>query len=487
MTVENERTKAWVFFGRVWASDQLIHQIREGETMSKKCLAAVVGVIFVFFGLTQLVLADVEIKELSNVFDKATLGMDLHLFYRVDKNPYYGLDVPGTNSSDSDFGEVGAIIRFTVEKNVGWGNLVARFAPVFMSTIDQDLWGLGDKSELKVNESWLKLGKLFNSGFDLIIGRQNVKIEKQFVMGLGQAVEAASWLALNGGSFPLVVRLNGNLGPVKTDLFWGRTSDYNEIWDEGAKDDVEVVGINLHYDIGEGTYIYGGFYHKMDDSDLLISQYSPEGRDLLAENRTNAWDIGANFTFGGLLLEAELVYENGDAGKLGGKDRDRDALGYFVSATYTFPVKFSPFLRGTYIYFSGDDDLEDDKAKNYDPMFSGFATWNRWVVGESSGEVSLPNSNKKVSIAEVGFSPIESMTITLGYLNQKLAEKNYLNLYPTTSDKWADEVQLITDYQITDNLYLGLVFGYSNPNEAAEEMYGDDNASFGEAWLWFYF
>lgn len=433
----------------------------------------------------QLVFADVEFKELPNVLDKASLGFDLHLFYRFDNNPYFGVDIPGDDSNDSNFGEILSKLRFTAEKNVDWTTLEAQFAPVYLSTIDQDVYGLAkDTSDLDVDQAWLKFNKLFNGPIDLTMGRQDIEIEKQFLIGIGQAQKSANWLVFNK-SFPFGVRLDGDFGCLRTNVFWARSNDYWQKFDEGSKDDVEVAGINLHYNITENAYVYGGYYRKIDNSDLLIPGYSPGGQDLLAENQTNAWDIGFDIPFGGLQLEAEFVYQTGDAGILGGIERDRDAFGGFGSIAYRFPVALSPFIRGTYIYFSGDEDLEDADADDYDPMFYGFGDWNRWVVGELTGEIHLPNSNKKVIIAEAGFSPVPTMDVKLMYLNHKLDENHWLN-YATTSDKWADEVNLLTDYQVNDHLLAHLGLGYVEPDDAAKEIFGDDQeAVFAQLWLSF--
>lgn len=451
-----------------------------------KCLSnALLMFMSVTFIISDSAFADAEFKELANVLDKSSLGIEVHLLYRADNNPYFGAKVGETDKENTNFGEILGKIRFTAEKKLSWTTLEAQAAPYYVSTTDQDVYGLHkDKSELKMDQAWIKFHKLFNSPFDLTIGRQDIQIEKWFVIADGELQPAAGWLAFHY-SFPFGVRVDGDFGAFKTNVFWARSNDYYQKWDEGVKDDVEVAGINLHFDISENAFLYGGYFRKIDESKLLIPKYTPEGRDLLAENQTSALDIGFDVKFGALQLEGELVYETGDAGELAGKETDRKATGGFASATFTFPVAYSPFIRGTYLYFSGDDDPEDDEIKDYDPMFSSFIGWNRWIAGELTGEAHLPNSNKKVIIAEAGFSPKETMTITAMYLSHKLDEQHWLNV-PTSSTDWSDEFNLFMDYQVSENLFFHLGLGYVKPDNAAEEIFGhDDNACFGQVWLTF--
>jgi hypothetical protein len=437
--------------------------------------------------------AEVEIQELHNVFDKLTLGMHLSTVYRFDQNTYFGADITEDEGDSTDFGEIWASFSLTAQKDVGWSIITAQIAPYYTETIGQDFYAIyKDESEFEMDQAWLQFGNLFNSPFDVTIGRQNIQIEKWFIMGDGELQPAAAWLAWHY-SFPFAVRIDGDFGPLKMTSFWASSDDYYQSWYEnipkGPKSDVDVAGINLHYDLSETTYFYGGYYRKFDTSDLMFAGYTPQGQTLEAENETNAFDLGFDSTISNLHLEGEFVYQTGDAGEFGQEDRDREAMGYFARATYTFPVRFSPFIRGQYAYFSGDDDYEDDEAEDYDPMFIGFMAWNEWIIGELVGEAHLPDSNKKDILVSVGLSPVERMTATLMYINHQLDEEYYL--FPANqvqSDDWADEINLLIDYLVTDNLLVHLGLGYVVPDDAAEQAYGDDeDAYFTQLWLDFSF
>lgn len=86
-----------------------------------------------------------------------------------------------------------------------------------------------------------------------------------------------------------------------------------------------------------------------------------------------------------------------------------------------------------------------------------------------------------------GFSPIEPMTVTLSYLNLRFAEKNYLGS-PTTSKKWADDLNLFVDYVFNENTFIHAGVGMAIPDDGAKEINDDNkNAYFSQIWLTYSF
>jgi hypothetical protein len=424
--------------------------------------------------------AEVEIEKLSEVFDKFTVGGEVNVFYRYDQNPRFGAEV--WDDKNTSYGETFSRIRFTAEKEIGFGTLTGQLAPYYAETIGRDVYGLVEnEGKVGLDQAWIKFSQMFGSPLDLTVGRQDIKIEKWFVVGDGADQGVANWLYLHS-SFPLAARLDGEFGPLKTTLFWAQAGDYVKyFWDPAIDEDtapvennVQLYGLNLHWDITENIFIYGGLYQKDEEP--------ADSGGLGTEHDTLVYDIGFDATFGGLQLEGEMALQRGSAG-----DRDRNALGYFGAATYTFPIDLKPYVRGTFIHFSGDDNPGEGDLKEYDPMFFDFKAWNRWIVGELVGETQLPNSNKEALIAEIGFTPVEPVTIALMYIQHRLVEKNFLG-GPVDSTDWADEINLMFDIPIGDHLFVNTTLGYVMPGDAAKEVFGnDENAFFAHVWLNFYF
>lgn len=294
-------------------------------------------------------------------------------------------------------------------------------------------------------------------------------------MGDGEDQGAANWLYFHS-SFPFAAKLDGDFGPLKASLFYAQAGDYVKDWTDlfqgGAENDVTASGLTLHYDINDTMFLYGGIFMKDEES-------ATDG-GVANEDDTTAFDIGFDVTFAGLQLEGEYVHEIGDSGVSGNIDRDAD--GFFVSGTYRFNNDLAPYFRAMVVSFSGDDPNSADNEE-YDPMFFDFMTWNRWIIGELVGETQLPNSNKNDLILEAGFSPFAPMTISLMYIKHELDEKETCVYAPVDSDEWANEWNLFIDWPIGDHLFTSTCIGYVSPNDAAETLFGSDDAFFAQLFL----
>ncbi len=419
--------------------------------------------------------ADIEFGKIGEAFDSFTIGGEIDLFYRYDSNPWFGSKAAWDDDTTS-YGEIFSRLRVTAAKNIGWTTLSGQLAGYFADTIGKDFYGLYDnEQQTGLDQAWLKFAKIGGTPVDLTLGRQDIKLEKWFVIADGEDQGAANWLYYHS-SFPFAARLDGEFGAFKGTLFYAMAGDYVKDWtdlasrDYDPEDNVSVYGVNLHYDFTENMFVYGGVFQKNEDDEP----------DSMLENDTLTYDLGFDVTFAGLQLEAEGTLQRGDTGMSG---VDRDAYAYFGSATYRFDVAMAPYLRAMYVFFSGDDPDTRD-WEEYDPMFFDFQSWNRWIIGELVGEAQLPNQNKKNLILEAGFSPIEPMVASLMYIQHRLDDENSAGL---SSDDWADEWNLFVDYPISDNLFASLGLGYVTPGDAAEEALGDDDAFFTQLFLNFSF
>jgi hypothetical protein len=437
-------------------------------------------IALLLFGMFSVapVSADVEIGKLSEVFDSFTLGGDVNVFYRYDSNPWFGSGTAWGDKSTS-YGETFSRLRVTGSKDIGWATLTGQVAPYYAETVGKDVYGLyDDEQKIGIDQAWIKFGKIGGTPMDLTLGRQEIKIEKWFVVGDGGDQGAANWLYFHS-SFPFAAKLDGDFGAFKSSLFYAEAGDYVKDWTDLTsrgfvpENGVNLTGLNLHYDISKKIYLYGGIFQKGED---VVS-----GSTL--ESDTLTYDIGFDVTFGGLQLEGEYALQTGETGTT---NVDRDANAYFASATYRFDTQLAPYLRAMYVSFSGDDPGTTD-YEEYDPMFFDFVSWNRWIIGELVGEAQLPNQNKKDLIVEAGFSPVAPMTISLMYIQHRFDENDTTFFGSLASDDWADEWNLFVDWPVGDHLFASACLGYISPGDAAVEALGNDDAFFSQLFLSFYF
>ena len=139
--------------------------------------------------------AGLEAENVFGFIDKASIGGEVHIFYRYDKNPYFGAPVGDHASNDSSFGEFKAKIRLTAEKKTDWADITARLTPIYMGTISQDVYGLDeDEDDYNIDEAYIKLGGLFQKQVYLTVGMQDIRIKKMFIMCSGRSSRSSNWL-----------------------------------------------------------------------------------------------------------------------------------------------------------------------------------------------------------------------------------------------------------------------------------------------------
>jgi hypothetical protein len=440
--------------------------------MGMKKVNSVVAVTLLSFVLTFLAVsnlqAEVEIKDLSTVFDKATLEGEVNLFYRYDKDPWFGVPLSdlGANESgtNTNWGETDVVLRFGLTKNTPLANITAKVGVLFNETIGQDVYpAFEDTANIELEQAWLKFGKIVGTPIDLTLGRQNIKIEKTFVVGSGfQENQAALWFG-QPDSFAFAVRADGDFGPLKTTLVWARDRDYGGLGYAGfgTGERATLTGMNLHYDIGETANVYGGVFAKNEEN----ADYGAGN-----ENDSINYDLGVDVAFGGLHLEGEYVLQKGETGNYG--QTDRDARSYFASATYQLNnVPLAPYLQARYAFFSGDDpNTAEDERYDF-----GFAT-TPWLTGALGGEAQLQDSNKKDLVFTLGFLPTETIDMRVEYIVHRFDEQATTIYGPLSSDKWSTEVDLFVDWFMNDNLFVEFLLGTAKPDDAAKEALGDEDA-----------
>ena len=432
--------------------------------------------------------ADVAIQELPNVFDEFLIGGDLSVFYRYDYRPYFTTATQESGVTDENmWGEIFARLNFTAKKRFPWAEIEAKFSPIFMSTIDQDVYGFDkDDTEVDFNQAYIKFGGMWDGRISTTVGMQDIQLEKQFLIGLGRTQETAYWLLFNQ-SFPFGARVDGEFGKLNSTVFVARPGDYVAQTLEGDKD-MHVTGVNVHYDFLETLYLFGGFYAKIDDTEPGTEGFLGQS---LAQTDTYSLDIGGDWTLGGFNLEGEFVYQMGGV-KFVDAEYDRKSFGCFAAAEYKLPVKLSPYAKFHFMYWPGDDLEDDGDIEEYDPMFLGWRAWNRWFIGEQITEVWGVKTNTLKYIVEVGFYPVEPCQIQFMYIRHQLDEEYFplgaLNPIPVTSTDFADEFNLFMNWQVNDYIFVHSGIGVASPQQAAQEVIGDNKtALFGQLWLMFAF
>lgn len=199
-----------------------------------------------------------------------------------------------------------------------------------------------------------------------------------------------------------------------------------------------------------------GYYH-VADSDLA-------GRDGLStfDIRGDVRPLGA---LPGIRLAGELAYQrNGD---------DVEAHGWFGELGYAAEaLPWTPYLSYRYAAFSGDDPESRQRSEAFDPLFYTGPDWGIWTQGEITGEWVLANSNLISHTVRLEAFPTERLRLTALYYCFQLDDPASAEV---ASDDFAQEIDLIAEYELTRDIDLGAVAAMAFPGDAAEELTGSDS------------
>ncbi len=158
-------------------------------------------------------------------------------------------------------------------------------------------------------------------------------------------------------------------------------------------------------------------------------------------------------------------------------NREADALGWYVSPSYTFStVRWQPTLYYRYASFSGGGAAGN---REFDPLFYGMSDWGTWYQGEILGNWISSNSNLNSHQARLSLSVNDMFNVNLIYYHFLLDSQHVSgSMAPLTSKDLADEVDLDLDFVITDWWTMVIMVGTNVPGTAAKEINGG-----GQTWI----
>jgi hypothetical protein len=401
------------------------------------------------------------------------LGIEAGAGYFLSENTNFGIGRvdarSGENTGDAQWGEgyVEPSLSFEMQTDAAGGLYGATSAIGALTVGDGDAGGFTrDDSDLDLEllyAGWrsgtLLADSLGEDALDLSAGRQEFHVGDGFLIWDGDfdsAGDAVYWLGPRTAfDFAGVARLG--TGALGAQAFYLRGDR-----DQGH---TEPVGVNLDYDAGFGTL--GAMYLQVVHTDPEFDAETPRDGMQLATVRLND---GRMPGFEDIGLNAQYVREFGD-----GDAVEFDADAFYVEPSYTFSwLPWSPVLAYRFAYFSGDAEPGDDTREDFDPLFYDYSRgWGTWTQGEVVGEYLLFNSNQVNHMVHLSVAPNDAVGLGAIYYHFDLAERDYFGT-PVSDKSFADEVDAYVDWTVSENLFVGAVYGVALPQAAAEELFGDD-------------
>jgi hypothetical protein len=118
------------------------------------------------------------------------------------------------------------------------------------------------------------------------------------------------------------------------------------------------------------------------------------------------------------------------------------------------------------------------QGDGFDSMSPGFSTWGTWFQGEINGEWVLDNTNLRTHVGKLVLTPKESVTLNLIYYHFAFVNAHMFDL---TSKNYGNELNLLTDWNVTDTMSLSIGLEAFIPNEGGKQYLGGNDAN--KVWL----
>ena len=291
---------------------------------------------------------------------------------------------------------------------------------------------------------------------------------QDYMIGSGFIVMDGNLDFLDDGAFWLAPRTAFRDSAV---LAWGRDALSVQAFSLRTDDhlgDYRMTGVNLDYELPDVATL-GAMAMKLDSEERSANTAMPrEGMEVYNLRALNAKLPGLP----NLTLNAEYAVQGGK-----GDGVEYDASAWYAKAEYAFSdLPLQPVLGYRYAYFSGDENLGDNKREDWDALSKGFIDWGTWLVGDVVGNYLLNNSNQTVHTwsLKTKLHP----TLTLGAMHHQfsLDEKNLFGA-PVNDRRFADESVIYLDWAATPRLFTSISYNWVQPKAAAKQLLADKDFS----------
>jgi hypothetical protein len=377
---------------------------------------------------------------------------------------------------------------FPYRARVGVGGEFANNVRGYIELQAANAWGteMAQRHVLDSNDSDIDLylatieaKQIGGSNTDLTFGRQELRFDHEFLLG---DLDFYNGVSLDG------VRATWNFESGPLDAFWFRT---NETFEDDA--DTDFWGAHYTWDdvIKNGDIGVYGYYLRSDT--------------ISGTGRQDIFTIGGRAGQerdgdSGFVWNAEVAFQAGTIGNVfAGEDADIAALGFEGWFGYNWHSGENDHtLQGKVYYGSGDDDPTDDEANSFNPLFQDFHdSTNRLgvadvVAGSNVMAISLgynfAHGPHSVLVEFFDFLTAEAAQDDhLGYVNETQVgfspfsvpgDFDGVAITPNGNDEDSigQELDVVYNFDYTDNLSFGAGLGYFMPGQAIEDGTDPDGA-----------
>ncbi len=412
--------------------------------------------------------ANADSELVKGKYGELGVTLDLKTAAFAGSNPWFGQahDNIGDAANFWWEGSVEAGVKGTLNF-FGGTELYGAYSYLYTQTVGHDASGLsnglnnpGSGDTEKAYAGW-RSGTLFptlgKNAIDISGGRQNYLLGSGLLIYTGSAnggSQGAYWIAPRQ-AFKETVIGRFNSGPVKVEFFHLGFHAAREFHESGTTN-----GVNLEYAFSSNNTIGFSYLHIYNTENQVI-----DGLDVF-DGRVDVTPVPF---WPQLTLSAEYAFEQNGS--------EFQSNGGFAKISYEFKdAPWSPSVSFRFAGFQGDDP-DTIRDEGFTPLAYGMSEWGTWYQGEIIGEYVLGNSNLFSYLVGLSTKPVKSLDMHLFYYHFNIDQPESLADNVTASN-FADEVDLIADWQVTERLSFSAVLAVAIPNEAARQYTGG-----GQTWF----
>jgi len=344
-----------------------------------------------------------------------------------------------------------------------------------------------EDTDIDLDLAYVMMKEFLYSPLTLTVGRQELRFGNAMIIGDVDTNLASTSLNvppdLSARKAFDALRATLNYDPLVVDIILSKIDENDAtVWYAGTLErrDEDLYGVNAKYDLsGLGITGTGELYYfgRVDRSTMETVGKKDTCHTMgflvgaqLRENLTGSLEFASQ--------SGKIATDPTGTNSLLMIDRHAWALQATLNLALT--KKWTPNLGLVYSYYSGDDN-DNDRYSFWDPMYED-QTPNTIV------SAILPQTNCMSILAKASIMPADDVTISGTYGYYRLAKEMSGSVIPapyasigayTMSDNKSlgHALDLMATYDYTEDVQLGLCFGYFNPGEAFDKSSGLDHSA----------
>jgi len=347
-------------------------------------------------------------------------------------------------------------------------------------------------SKIDLDLAYVTLKEFLYSPLSFVVGRQEIRFGNGLIMGNAKASNGSTNIPTDLSERKAfdAIRATLNYDPLIIDLLYAkvRQETYNTTADTSLKNDISLAGVNATYALNKNANIVVYYYIK-DDKYKNGDTTNSGGK---SDKVNTIGTLISGSPIENMTASFEAAYQFGRSNNSDENQKKHDAWALQGMLDYTFAkMKTTPTVGASYTYLSGNKVAgEDTRNQGWDPMFYDQKLNN-------IAYAILPFTNMSVFNLKGSFKPLDDVTVSAVYGWYDVATK------PTTGSTFnspfsydgstsgtlqytytgkrhlGDSIDLTATYDYTEDVQLGLTYGWFRPGEGIQEKEKDANQLIG--------